>query len=310
MEYLTPTITQYVQIRELWGAAGDRMRWKSGIPSGVRMGETSIVDTPDSEVPYTVAWFTYFRIDTRAYDKLDENPNDDNIYLEIKITTIHNKMWTSTESPADGFIDIGVLAWNPTRKPPASTTGYPLVYQDHEAARRQLYEWAGIDENNIICGVIADNKSKLGMVDPGGTWGSHPNGEDVPRGAIPFTMTFTPDSFNDDGTPKEQYMPFVWASRWHEASNDTAGLQVSRTVDIDLSIDPFIYIPWAVKGSNGYLSCNRLPDGLMVHQNNSWSKVVKNSILARVVNNKFPKSANGFRVKREKWSVSPITPDL
>lgn len=310
MQWLTPTITQHFQLRQIWGLGSHA--WTSGAPaSGIIIGENSSVDSPvTSGNPYTVAWYAYFRVNTRAYTKEDENINDENIYIEIKIATLHNKLWTSNASEQDGFVDIGVLSWDSNRKPPAETIVSQEYIHNQSAAKTQLYDWAGISDSNVICGVIADNGYKTGQTVPNGAWGTHLGGIDTPVAERTFTMVFDASYFNDDGTLKEQYrmMPFNYALRSHPGSG-TVRMTLDRTIDVDLSVDPFIYIPWAIMKNGQWVSCNRRPDGLMVYKNGSFSKAVRNSILARVRNGKLPSNANGFRMKNNKWQVSPITPD-
>lgn len=308
MEWLTPKVTQYFQARNIWGVGN--FGWTSGRPTNeTRQGSFSGVDSPASWCdPYTVAWYAYFQVDTRAYDNLDENPNDENIYIQVDITTLHNKLWTSNSPASDGFIDIGLIAWDADRVPPAKESVSGLYLHDQANAKSQLYNWLGITDNNVICGIIADNGYKTGQTVPSGSWGAHVSGTDTPTAKRSFSLKFGPSAFEDDGSLKDsyKYLPFSHATRYHD--NDLTGLNSSRTLDIDLSLDPFIYIPWAIKKSDGYVSCNRLENGLTVYKDGGWNHVVKNSILSRVINNKFPRTSNGFRIKNSKWDVSPITP--
>lgn len=314
MRWLSPTITQYFQARNIWGT--EYHAWTSGAPVNSTLpGQYSGVDSPASGTKYTVAWFAYFRVETRAYAKNDENPNDSNIYLQIKITTVHNKLWTSNTNAADGFIDIGLIAFDASRAAPSYTEQSGIYLHNQDSAKNQLYTWAGISDSNIICGVVADNGYKTGQTVPGGTWGTHVNGVDTPVGTKTFTLVFSQNDFNEDGTLKEskRMMPFVHSTRYHknEAGSmvDVTGLTLEPTLDINLEVDPFIYIPWAIMKSGKWESCNRRDDGLMVCKNGSFSKVVKNSIVSMVVNGKLPSTSNGFRVQGGKWEVSPITPD-
>ena len=310
MEWLTPTVTQHFQVRQIWGADADKCKWASGSPvNGIIQGAYSGVDSITSG-SYTIGWFAYFTVQSRAYTKSDENPNDDNVYIRVQITTNHNKIWTSNEQPAGGFVDIGLIVWNPDRKPPATTTSSSLYLSNESASQSQLYDWAGINNNNVVCGVMADNETKRGKTLPNGTWGTHASGDDNPVSIRTFTLTFDDSAFTDDGGLKDEckMMPFVMASRWREQETMT-GMAINRTLDIDLTVDPFIYIPWAIMKNGQWVSCNRRSDGLMVYKNGNFSKTVKNSVLARVVNGKLPSNANGFRMKNSKWQVSPITPD-
>lgn len=314
MKWLTPTITKHFQIRTIWGANASSCTWSSGTPWNklVKEGSYSGTDSPSGR--YTAAWFAYFTVNVRPYTKLDENPSDNNIYLDIKIITNHNKIWTSNEASAGGFIDIGLIAWSPKNKPSypnavIDTTSTNLYLNDYQNALKQLYGYAGVTDDDVICGAMSDNGQKTGGTVPNGTWGSHPNGADSSARTQNFTLKFDESCFKDDGTLMDKYkrLPFYMLSRYRP-DDSHATLAVTATIDTDLSIDPFIYIPWGIKKSTGWLSCNRNNNGLVVREKGSWSKIVKNSVLSRVINNKFPSSSDGYRVKSEKWNVSPITP--
>lgn len=309
MKWISPAVTQHFQSRIIWGEGN--AGWSSGAPrNGTVQNTFSGVDSPSAGSAYTVAWFAYFKVETRAYTKSDENTSDNNIYLQVNITTVHNKVWTSNVAPVDGFIDIGLIAWNPNRQNDHLYTTGVYLY-DQESSKAQLYNWLGLDGNNVVCGVVADNGNRTGQTIPGGPWGSHPGGVDTPVGTRTFTLTFGSNDFNSDGSLKaeKRVLPFCQASRWHMEDPSQIGMSVDPTLNIDLTVEPFIYIPWGIKKSNGYQTCNRLPDGLMVHKGGSWSKVVKNSFMSRVVGNSFPSTSNGFRIHSNKWEVSPLTPD-
>lgn len=307
MKWISPKVSQWFQVRTHWN---DGDGWVSGAPiNGIIQGKFEGIDRPLSPI-YTVAWFAYFQVDTRAYTKLDENPNDTNVYMQVDITTIHNVIWTSAVSAKDGFIDIGIITWAPGVEPGSKTNAGPEYLYNQSASKAQLYDWIPTNDSNVVCGVIADNGNRTGQTVPIGSWGSHGSGDDNPVPTRSFELVFTEADFNDDGTIKDEkrHLPFLMATRFHPPDRSVS-LASNRTLDIDLSVSPFEYIPWAIRKNGSWVSCNRRDDGLMVHEGGGWNKVVKNNFIAQVRNGKIPINANGFRVQRNGWNVSPITPD-
>lgn len=300
----------------LWFAYGNSCRWSSGASSYVMQG--GAFDPTDHPVgdPYTLAWYAYFKMDVRAYTKSDENQSDTNVYLKVTLTTQHNKVWSSNDTAhQEGFVDVGAIVWNstpPLKKQPYSFEGgFDGLLYDQDGAIRQLYDWAGVNDNNVVCGIVGDNGQMKAKTMPVGSWGTH-NGTD--SGALApreFTLVYPESCFNNDGQLKEEFRkpPFAWVHRGRQAVLPLADLYVEDTIQINLDIDPFIYIPWAIRKSGEYLTCNRREDGLTVYKNGGFNKVVTNSILSIVVGNNFPNNSNGFRIHNNKWEVSPITPD-
>lgn len=312
MRWRSPTINKYFQMRRIWHSPDHSPSWNSGtvaeVVEGTYVGTDSPKSVDDGGDLYTLAWYAYFYMNARAYDLVDEDPSDENIYLSITIRTVHNCVWSNTETDkTENFNDIAVLVWTTSNKQPYDIEeDMPILLGDYEAAVDQLYNWAGIDGGNVVCGCVGDIGAQESMTTPGGSWGQHagtdtawPDVEDKS-----FTLTFPPSAFNADGSLKDEYkiLPFVFAKRSREPSDAEAILEVERTVTIDLNIDPGMsYIPWAIRKQGSYVSCNRLADGLTLRKNGSFAKVVKNSAVSS--------KPDGQRVQGNRWIASPITPE-
>lgn len=312
MEWLTPTtIVKYFQIRRIWCSYLDYSPyWHSGITDEVYEGKFNGIDYPEGDL-YTIAWYAYFKVAIRAYDRVDEDPTDTNIYLQVKITTIHNAVWSSIEPEHEHFNDVGALVWTVSnQQPPAHVENQAPLLGNYQAAINQLYNWAGVNNNNVVCGVVGDIGSKEAKTLPNGTWGTH-SGTDTPVAERTFTLTLPASAFNPDGSIKPAYsvLPFVFCKRSREPVDEEAILETVRTINLDLTLDPFIYIPWGVRKSGDFVSCNRLAAGLTKKTSSGFTRIIKNSILSRIVDGQIPSTSNGFRKTQTSWEVSPLTPE-
>ena len=322
--------TQRFQYRQLWGTS-DR-GWANGAQNGVSLGNPGTNNTPTGN--WTVAWFLDCTCQFYAYTKNDEDPDNFNVYIKIDIECHHNKLWTSNDTPSGGYIDIGAIYLSPDNKPaPPSTyrefthnattadSGSPIYLHNASGALSQLESDIGANNGTWLAGVICDNGTKEGKtITPGhdhdSSWGTH-SGTDSSGWTITHTLVFTPSDYDDDGKMNLEnvVIPFYIATRWWPSELVTKS-GITTLFDFDLTGDPFSYVPWAIRKSGSWRSCddhrdsNNNKNGLMVRKSGSFSHLILNSPL----NPNVPGDSNGFRVVdktktgRRRFGVSPKTP--
>ena len=332
MEVVSKTFKQRFQYRKLWGSEPNH--WNNNAPNGVYLGVWNGTGTNTPEGVWTVAWFMDCLAEMYAYTMYDEDPTDLNVYVHINIHCNHNQLWTSNDVAANGYIDIGAIYLNPNNLPAIDqNTGKrealrvwhhpcpsgeepdgnaPIYLENPTGAKYQLEQDIGASRGAWLGGVICNTKSKEGQLItppniPDGGWGVH-NGTDANGWDLVSVLTFGPDAYDGDGKLKLEnvQMPFYIASRgwtsWYQTDSVLESL-----FDFDIVGDsPFVYIPWAIKKSGNWVSCNRRSDGLSTRKSSNWSThIIVNSPL----NPNVPGDSSGFRKTGNKWRVSPLTPE-
>lgn len=320
MIWIGPRVTQTFQIRWSWGDVDGADRpihhaWANGSEGITRNGSVRD-DYPTGT--WALAWFCDASIDVRPYIKSDTDPNDENIYVEIGITINKSKVWSCNMiTPATApFIDISGIVWDPSKKD-TYTQVYSPLYGDVSGSENQLFGWSG---GTTLAGVSGNNQSRGARTWPGGSWSTSHNGTNTPVSRRTFTVTFTEDDFDESGSlkPSKRKMPFYSVSRWHPGydsqGRDEVDLSSYSILNFNLSGIEFKYVPWAIAKTN-WKTCDRIEgdrnkDGLTVRKSGAYNNhIIMNDMFSKVIGNRIPDDADGFRIVKNKWAVSPITPE-
>ena len=330
---VSDTVKQRFQYHRLWGTKSHD--WNNHAPQGLYYAGTGdySADHPEEGIAsghdaptgiWTVAWFLDCTAEMWAAINEDD-PDDLNVYIEVRITCKHNKMWTSVDDPVNGFIDIGGIYLEPDSAPNIWThSGASSVYLGNKPLSiKQLEDDIGVTKGAWIGGVICDTHDRDGqVVKPTPPKRSSdlvvPDGyDDYSNWTYTHELVFGPEDYDHDGHMEIDSitLPFYVALRWWDAET-VVKVSLEKLFDFDIIGDnPFQYVPWAILKNSNWRSCdnhktNNVKDGLMVMKSNSWSHLIVNNPL----NPKVPGDSNGFRVVDQtktglkKWGVSPKTP--